>query len=81
VEGLRAALKNDPTITLDVAALDLARIEYPELVAERYLAALDDIAASVEACLGPARDGARFVSAVNYILFERLDFRGNEAEY
>jgi len=81
VEGLRAALKNDRAVTLDMAALDLARIEYPELVAERYLAALDDIAASVEACLGPARDGARFVSAVNYILFERLDFRGNEAEY
>jgi regulator of sirC expression with transglutaminase-like and TPR domain len=81
MDAFRAALKNDRAVTLDVAVLDLATIEYPGLEPGPYLALLDEMAAAVEACVGPARDGARFIAAANYILFERFGFRGNQDEY
>jgi len=81
MENLRAALHGDRRVTLDRATLDLATIEFPELAPQPYLAILDDLAADIDACLRGARDGTRFVSAANRVLFERFGLRGNESDY
>ena len=85
-----AALNPDPDLA--VAALMIARIEYPELDAGRYLAQLDFIGA--EACRRLATaapppdtphdvDADRYakVMALNAYLFDELRFAGNEGDY
>ena len=85
-----AALSPDPDLA--VAALMIARVEYPELDAGRYLAQLDFI--GDEACrrlagaVPPADtphqvDTDRYakVLALNAYLFDELRFVGNEADY
>jgi regulator of sirC expression with transglutaminase-like and TPR domain len=85
-----AALSPDPDLAS--AALMIARVEYPELDAGRYLAELDFI--GDEACrrlsnaLPPAdtphdvdADGYAKVVALNAYLFEELRFIGNETDY
>lgn len=81
MEALRAALKNDPAVPLDVAALEIASIECPGLAPAPYLSALDDIAARIDECLGRGAGGSQFIEATNHCLFEKLRFRGNEQEY
>jgi regulator of sirC expression with transglutaminase-like and TPR domain len=84
------ALSPDPDLA--VAALMIARIEYPDLDANRYVAQLDFI--GDEACrrLSSAElpadtphnvDAERYarVTALNTYLFEELGFVGNEADY
>jgi regulator of sirC expression with transglutaminase-like and TPR domain len=84
------ALSPDPDLA--VAALMIARIEYPDLDANRYVAQLDFI--GDEACrrLSSAElpadtphnvDAERYarVTALNAYLFEELGFAGNEADY
>ena len=87
----RAALSHDPELAN--AALMIARIEYPHLDANAYLARLDALgreaairvaAASPEPGSAPPRVDpvchAR-VMALNQYLFEELHFVGNEAHY
>ena len=81
MERLRAALKNDPSVTLDVAALEMALIEYPDLPVRRYLTALDGLADGIRACRSDCGDGRNFVLVANNWLFQRFGLRGNEAEY
>ena len=81
MELLRAALKNDPTVTLDVAALEMATIEYADLKPEPYLSALDGIANGIESRLHEHADGPRFIETANDCLFDELGLRGNEADY
>jgi regulator of sirC expression with transglutaminase-like and TPR domain len=85
-----AALSPDPDLA--VAALMIARVEYPELDASRYLAQLDFI--GDEACrrlsnaVPPADtphdvDADRYAKVVslNAYLFDELHFVGNETDY
>ena len=85
-----AALSPDPDLA--IAALMIARLEYPELDAGPYLAQLDCI--GDEACRRLAKavppadtphdvDAERYakVTALNAYLFEELGFVGNEADY
>ena len=85
-----AALSPDPDLA--VAALMIARVEYPELDAGRYLDQLDAIGR--EACRRLATaaqpadtphdvDADRYakVIALNGYLFDELCFAGNEADY
>jgi regulator of sirC expression with transglutaminase-like and TPR domain len=85
-----AALSPDPDLA--VAALLIARVEYPSLDSGRYLAQLDFI--GVEACRRLAAAGARRdaphevdadryakVVALNAYLFDELHFVGNETDY
>jgi len=81
MEALRRALQGDASATLDVAALELAQIEYAGLDPAPWLAELDKIAAELGTRLGPETDGSRFVRIVNDYLFGELEFRGNQAEY
>jgi regulator of sirC expression with transglutaminase-like and TPR domain len=85
-----AALSPDPDLA--VAALMIARVEYPDLDPNRYLAQLDFIGAEAERRLSIAElpadapdnvdlDRYAKVAALNAYLFEELGFVGNEADY
>jgi regulator of sirC expression with transglutaminase-like and TPR domain len=71
----------DVSMPLDRAALELARIEFPELHAEAFLTLLDSHAAELNARLGGARDGLTYVTEANRYLFEDLGFHGNTNDY
>ena len=81
MDALRRALQGDASVTLDAAALELARIEYPSLDPGPSLAALDQIATELGARLTPECGGAGFVQIANDYLFGELAFRGNQTEY
>jgi len=66
---------------LDRAALEIARIEYPDLDAAPYLGLLDDFAAAIAERTDDLNDGERFIQATNEYLFGELGFQGNEADY
>lgn len=67
--------------TLDVAALDLARVEFPGLDLEASLSRLESLATQIQASLPDRASGLQFIEAVNACLFDHLQFRGNEEDY
>src|SRR5690349_1747873 len=87
----RAALSPDPDLA--IAALMIARVEYPKLDAGPYLDQLDAFGheaklrvASVDVAPGdapPRADPDRYarVMALNHYLFSELRFVGNEVQY
>lgn len=81
MQALRAALKSDADVTLDIAALEMAAIETPGLDPARYLTVLDRMAAELSSRFSNKPDGPRFVRAANAYLFDELNFSGNEAAY
>jgi regulator of sirC expression with transglutaminase-like and TPR domain len=72
---------NDETVTLDVAALEIAEIEYPHLEANPCFEILDSHARELSALCPRAAEPEDFVRATNQYLFDQLGFRGNEADY
>jgi regulator of sirC expression with transglutaminase-like and TPR domain len=85
-----AALSPDPSLA--TAALMIARVEYPDLDADRYLDELDAIGREASRRLAKAVppadtptavDATRYaqVVALNAYLFDELRFAGNEADY
>ncbi len=83
MQALRAALRDQPGIALDAAALEMAAIERPGLDPAPYLEMLDRIASELDTRLGrhSGADGPRFVRIANHYLFQELGFRGNESDY
>jgi regulator of sirC expression with transglutaminase-like and TPR domain len=83
MRALRAALRNEPGVALDAAALEMAAIERPGLDSAPYLETLDRIASELDTRLaGHSRaDGRRFIRIANQYLFEELAFRGNDSNY
>jgi len=82
VKRLRDALTNDSSITtLDLAALELASVEFPRLDVEASLSRLEILAGQIEAGLPPHATGLEFIQVANHLLFESLLFRGNEGDY
>ena len=82
VDGLIELIAGrDVSMPLDRAALELAKIEFPELDAEAFLTLLDSHAAELSARLGGARDGLTYVTEANRYLFEDLGFHGNTNDY
>lgn len=86
----RAALSPDPDLA--VAALLIARVEYPALDTGRYVAQLDFLGVEAGRRLAvapqpddtpPDVDPGRYaqVVALNTYLFDELGFAGNEADY
>lgn len=71
----------DDTVALDVAALGLASIEFPELDADESLLKLDQHAAAVAARVEPGASGREFIAAANAFLFGELGSRGNADDY
>ncbi len=82
VERLRDALRHERSkVTLDVAALEVASVEFPGLDFEASLFRLDNLAEQIGSQLTPNASGLDFISAANQLLFDTLQFRGNEENY
>jgi regulator of sirC expression with transglutaminase-like and TPR domain len=82
VQRLLDALRDERSkVTLDVAALEMASIEFPGLDLEGSLVRLDSMAQQIGAQLSQNASGLDFIKAANELLFEVMQFRGNESEY
>jgi regulator of sirC expression with transglutaminase-like and TPR domain len=81
-QSLRDLLGRRPSrIDLDRAALEIARVEYPDLDPGVYISQLDDYALAIADRAHDLSDGMSFIRAANEYLFVELGFRGNEADY
>ena len=82
MDALLAALADERSgVPLDVAALELAELEYPRLDPEPSLQALDRIASTAADRMELNAGGAEFIEAVNHVLFQVCRFRANESDY
>lgn len=82
VQRLRDALRyDDSEVTLDVAALELAGIEFPGLDLEASLFRLDHLADDLRSQVKASSTGLDFINELNRLLFDDLQFRGNEGDY
>jgi regulator of sirC expression with transglutaminase-like and TPR domain len=82
VQRLLDALKHDrSTVPLDIAALELAAIEFPGLDVQASFFRLDNLAEQIESQLTPNATGLDFIKTANELLFEVLQFRGDEEHY
>jgi len=80
--ALTAILEHgDESAPLDRAALDLSRLEFPDLDPAYWLHRLDEHAAEVHLREGATGDGADFLQALHEYLVEELGFRGNKKDY
>jgi len=68
-------------VPLDLAALQLASIEFPDLEPEQFLALLDSHAAELGGRVNRSAAGPEFIRQANQYLFDELGFRGNEDDY
>lgn len=69
------------TIELDRAALEIARIECPDLDADACASELDRHAFAIAERAEDLSDGRSFVRAANDYLFNEAGFRGNDEDY
>jgi regulator of sirC expression with transglutaminase-like and TPR domain len=82
VKSLLDALRDDRSkVTLDIAALELAGIEFPGLDQEAFTFRLDALAEQIDSLLIAGASGLDFIKAANELLFDVMQFRGNEEEY
>jgi len=82
VQRLLDALRDDrSSVTLDVAALELAEIEFPGLDQEASFFRLNNLADQIQSQLTGNATGLDFISACNELMFDVLQFRGNEEDY
>ena len=82
MRGLLDALRDDrSTVPLDVAALEIARIEFPGADSEAAAFRLDNLAEQIDRQLTRAASALDFIHASNELLFDVLQFRGNEEFY
>ena len=82
MQDLRALLAGSrDDVPLDVAALQIAQIEYPEVNPAPFLEILDSYAREVGDRLTSRTNGEDFVATLNQYLFEELGFAGNDQEY
>lgn len=80
VELRKLLADSDETVRLDVAALQIAEVEFPDLDPAPYLELLDSHARELEALTSQAT-GPEFVGAAIEYLFRNLGFQGNEKNY
>ncbi|MBL8232454.1 MAG: tetratricopeptide repeat protein [Bryobacterales bacterium] len=74
------ARKNED-VALDIAALELATIEFPGLDVGEWLTLLDSYANELGERVSPRDDALAYIQAANDYLFEELGFRGNDGDY
>jgi regulator of sirC expression with transglutaminase-like and TPR domain len=72
---------DDNAIDLARASLLIARVEYPELAVDDYIAKLDEMAAVVTRRLNPNESLAKALETLNHYLFVELGFEGNLTDY
>ena len=79
---LRELLRNgSEAVPLDLAALQIATVEYPDLVPEPWLVLLDSHAAEFRQRVDKRTPGAEFIGALNEYMFDELGFGGNSESY
>ncbi|MBV9155108.1 MAG: transglutaminase family protein [Acidobacteriaceae bacterium] len=82
MQRLLDALRDERShVSLDIAALELASIEFPGLDFEASLFRLDNLAEQISCQLSASANGLDFIKAANELLFDVLQFRGNEEQY
>ena len=82
MEHLRQILEGDGLPgRLDRAALELARIQFPDLDPDPWLNRLTDLASQLGDRLRNFNDGRDFVEKAQTYLFGELGFHGNETEF
>lgn len=84
MDHLRHILADDPPDSasrLDRAALELARIQYPDLDPDPSLNQMTEIASQLGDRLRNFNDGRDFIEKAQQYLFDELAFRGNEFEF
>lgn len=82
MQELRELLSGGPGDPgLDLAALQIATVEYPELFPGSFLELLDSYARELSERISPDADGEEFIHTMNEYLFEELGFQGNQQEY
>jgi regulator of sirC expression with transglutaminase-like and TPR domain len=82
VEYLRQVLLSDSAAgRLDRAALDLARIQFPDLDHAPILSEINEIAANLGDRLRNFNDGREFVEKAQSYLFGELGFHANETDF
>lgn len=82
MQRLLDALRDERSeVTLDRAALELATIEFPGLDVEAALFRLDTIADQVRGSLPAGSSGLDFVRKTNELLFDTLQFHGNDEDF
>ncbi|MBL8217728.1 MAG: transglutaminase family protein [Bryobacterales bacterium] len=72
---------NDENVPLDVAALELATIEFPDLEVAPWIDLIDSYANELGERTSESDDGLSFIRIANQYLFEELGFRGNGGDY
>jgi len=68
-------------IPLDVAALQVANIEYPHLETASFLELLDSHARELRQWMTPNMGGEEWVDLTRQYLFDHLGFHGNQGDY
>jgi regulator of sirC expression with transglutaminase-like and TPR domain len=82
VERLLDALRDEQSKTpLDVAALELATIEFPGLETQTFVNRLDAMAEDIGRHLSESASALDLIKQINELLFTVLQFRGNDGEY
>ncbi len=82
MQRLLEALRDERSaVPLDVASLELASIEFPGLDIPAAAFRLDNLAEQIGSQLTGNASGLDFVKAANELLFDVLQFRGNEEDY
>ena len=71
----------DEKVRLDLASLDLARIQFPDLEAQPIMDRLNELASHLGDRLRNFNDGRDFVESAQRYLFDELGFHGNEEDY
>lgn len=71
----------DERIDLVRASLTIARTEYPDLDIEKYVVRVDELARRVGARVPESGDAAQTIAALNQVLFQEEEFRGNIENY
>jgi regulator of sirC expression with transglutaminase-like and TPR domain len=72
---------DEDRISLERAALTIARLEYRQLQANHYIELLDQLGERVDAILPAAPESSNYIAALNRILFQEEAFRGNQDDY
>jgi len=72
---------DEDRISLERAALTIARTEYPHLDVERYIRVLDRLGRRVAALLPSLADAQQTIQCLNRVMFEEEGFSGNTEDY
>ncbi|HUQ94083.1 MAG TPA: transglutaminase-like domain-containing protein [Bryobacteraceae bacterium] len=74
-------VRHNEDIPLDVAALELAKIEFPDLEVEPWIDLLDSYANELGERISEEDDGMSYIQKTNHYLFDELGFRGNDGDF